>query len=1130
MTENAERIRKALDLLQEGLLPFVERELAAKYGRYWAVEVTRSWNPNDVRWLNDDQLHWDTASLLRVIGEQWEEVFGKILGRSERSYINELREHRNRWAHQMPMGNEETRRMLDTAKLLLRAISAPQADEMELMERELVRIIYEEDERSGQRRKAVGVETLRVEGLPPWTKVVRPHPDVASGRYQKAEFAADIWQVHLGEGSSEYANAEEFFRRTYLTESLKQLLMEAMWRLNGKGGSAVVGLQTTFGGGKTHSMLTLYHLASGIDPKRLAGVEAIMQRAGVTSIPKTQRVVIVGNKISPGNPTKKADGTEIRTLWGELAWQLGGRAAYEQIRLDDERATNPGDRLRELLVAYGPCMILIDEWVAYARQLHEHGDLPGGSFETQFSFAQTLTESARSVPNCLLVVSLPDTQTSSSGPGGRDDGEVGGIRGREALHRLQNIVGRLETSWRPATAEEGFAIVRQRLFESLDPEGHKARDLVARAFVRFYAQNKADFPSGCSEPDYEERIKAAYPIHPEVFDRLYNDWSTLPRFQRTRGVLRLLASVIHRLWESGNESPLILPAHLPMDEERVRSELTRYLEEPWMPVLEKDVDGSSSLPARLDQEKTSFGKYAAARRVARTIYLATAPLQSAANMGIDDRQVKLGCALPGETPSIFGDALRELSTRATYLYSDGARYWYSTQPTVRKLAEDRAERLKREKDQRVMLHIADLMRKDRERTRKSLEKPEIIIFPRDTQEVSDEKAFRLVVFSPDYPYARSVPGGSKAEQVAEHFLGYRGSNVRQFRNTLAFLAPDERAVPDLEDAVRWYLAWESIRDDKELDLKESQRKQAERETNEARQALDVRLRETYIWILAPDQQKSGDPMQWKVYQLSGMTDEGVTMRAIRKLEQEEVLLRGIGDTILRRQMDSVPLWQGDHVPIWQLIEYFFRYYYLQKLIDVSVLTKAIRDGIRREKWEETFAYAEDYDEESGKYINLAVKKNVERIPTTEEEGRALLVKPEVARRQLEEEWARTFKPSAEGMDEHDDILLSGQQEAKRTSLQPEEPRLPPKPLRRQPVRFSGHVRLNANQLESEVNRVREEVIRHLEEAAKRAGGDITLELSITANFPNGGAPESAVRTVEENCRALSFAKAEFREF
>ena len=225
--------------------------------------------------------------------------------------------------------------------------------------------------------------------------MVTPHKDVASGRYQQAEFAADLWQVHLGEGTDEYRNPVEFFRRTYLTESLKRLLVGAVRRISGQGGDPVVQLQTNFGGGKTHSMLALYHLFSGTRPAGLAGIDAVDAGGRRQEAADGEARGAGGQQDLARQPVKKPDGTVVRTLWGELAWQLGGKKAFERVQADDEKATSPGDVLRELFNEYGPCLILIDEWVAYARQLHDQSDLPAGGFETQFTFAQALTESAK---------------------------------------------------------------------------------------------------------------------------------------------------------------------------------------------------------------------------------------------------------------------------------------------------------------------------------------------------------------------------------------------------------------------------------------------------------------------------------------------------------------------------------------------------------------------------------------------------------------------------------------------------------------------------------------------------------------------------------------------------------------
>ena len=336
-----------------------------------------------------------------------------------------------------------------------------------------------------------------------------------------------------------------------------------------------------------------------------------------------------------------------------------------------------------------------------------------------------------------------------------------------------------------------------------DPTQFKDRDVVARSFAELYRTQHQEFPPECRDVDYEKRIKAAYPIHPEIFDRLYTDWSTLVKFQRTRGVLRLMAAVIHSLWEKGDRNALILPANIAIDDPRVQFELTRYLADNWVPVIERDVDGPSSLPLRLDGEVPNLGKFAASRRVARAIYLGSAPTTDAAQRGIEDRSVKLGCVMPGESPAVFGDALRRLAGAATYLYQDGPRYWYSTQPTVTKLAEDRAEQLRRDPD-KVVQELGSRLRTD---LRSTGEFNRVHPLPQSGQDVPDDRDARLVVLGTDTPYSKERD--NPAETAAKAILESRGSVPRIYRNTLVFLAVDKTRLQDLDEAVRRYLAWES---------------------------------------------------------------------------------------------------------------------------------------------------------------------------------------------------------------------------------------------------------------------------------------------------------------------------------
>ena len=1109
---NHERVGKALELLRAGLTPFVEREFKAKFGDGWASEIRDALVDTRLG-ANKSETINDVAALLVAMDRKWGDVFRLILGKTERSLVNELLAVRNRWAHQETFSSDDTYRALDSAGRLLTAVSAPQSDEIEKVKTELLRVRFDEQARSEKRKSAgTAIESAVTGGLKPWREVVTPHKDVASGHYQQAEFAADLWQVHLKQGTDEYKNPVEFFRRTYLTESLKGMLVGAVRRLTVGGGDPVVQLQTNFGGGKTHSMLALYHLFSGIAPSELAGIDAVMQEAGATKLPPARRVVLVGNKISPGNPSTKPDGTVVRTLWGEIAWQLGGKKAFARVKADDEKATSPGDVLRELFNEYGPCLILIDEWVAYARQLHDQSDLPAGGFETQFSFAQVLTESAKLAKNCLLVISLPASDTAGSPHTQADDVEVGGQRGREALDRLRNVVGRVESSWRPASAEEGFEIVRRRLFEPMtDSAQFKDRDVVARAFADFYQAQQAEFPPECRDADYEKRIKAAYPIHPEIFDRLYTDWSTLVKFQRTRGVLRLMAAVIHSLWEKGDRNPLILPANISIDDPRVQFELTRYLSDNWVPVIEKDVDGPSSLPLRLDGEVPNLGKFAACRRVARAIYMGSAPTTAAAHRGIEDRRVKLGCVMPGESPAVFGDALRRLAAAATYLYQDGPRYWYSTQPTVTKLAEDRAEQLKRDSDK--VVHELD--RRLREDLRRTGDFSRIHPMPQSGQDVPDDLDARLVVLGVDHAYGKEP--GNAAEVAAKAVLQSRGNTPRLYQNTLVFLAADKTRLQDLDEAARKYLAWESILAEKiALNLDPQQVKQAETQMASADGAVTARLPETYQWLLVPVQATPQAAVEWQALRLSGQ--DALAVRASKKLRSDGLLATGFAATLLRMDLDKVPLWRGDHVAIKQLAEDFARYLYLPRLKDSSVLVGAIRDGLALLTWEQdSFAFADSFDEGAGRYRGL---RGGQVVSVVDGGAQGLLVKSGVARKQLDAESVK----SSDGASSAGPTVGSDGAEASRPGAGPTETH-PRAPAQAQPKRFHGTVTLDATRVGRDASRIADEVIAHL---AGLVGSAVTVTLEIEAQIPSG-APDHVVRTVTENSRTLKFTSQGFEK-
>jgi predicted AAA+ superfamily ATPase len=511
--------------------------------------------------------------------------------------------------------------------------------------------------------------------MKPWREIIIPHRDVLEGTFQQSEFAADITAVHTGKATREYQESSAFFDRTFITEGMRLLLTQVAQRLTGKGGEPVIQLQTAFGGGKTHTMLAVYHLATRkCALSELAGIPDLVERAGLMDVPQARVAVLDGSDLAPGQPRKHGR-QAIKTLWGELAWQLGAQEGFALVKDADATGTSPGnDVLRELLAAYAPCVVLIDELVAYVRQFPEGQTLSGGSFDSNLSFVQALTEATKLVPTAVVLASSPESAV-----------EAGSQRGAAALRALEKTFGRMQALWKPVATEEAFEIVRRRLFEPVCDA--KTRDTVCRAFADAYAAEGTTLPAETQEHRYYDRLAQAYPIHPEVFDRLYEDWSTIEGFQRTRGVLKLMAKVIYRLWDDGNRDLMILPGSLPLDNGSTRNELTYYLPAGWDPVIERDIDGDRSETKEMENREPRFGQVSAARYVARTIFLGSAPSSTATKPGIrgvDRARVILGCLQPGQTSSVYSDALNRLADRLHYLNSSGdkvqdaTRFWFDT--------------------------------------------------------------------------------------------------------------------------------------------------------------------------------------------------------------------------------------------------------------------------------------------------------------------------------------------------------------------------------------------------------------------------------------------------------------------
>lgn len=1088
-----QHVFEGMELLPEALTPFVEKRLESSLTGHWPVQVVE--RISGLR-VSQGAVNWDQQGLLKTMMVYWKEAFANVLGHTERSFVSELLEVRNRLSHNENFTYDDAERALDSMRRLMSSISAGEtAEKLGVMRDTILRIKFTELQRNEERRKTqrtdISVET--VSGLLPWREVVEPHQDVATGAFTQAEFAADLGKVHNGSAPSEYSNPKEFFARTYLTDGLSTLLVGAAKRLSGAGGDPVVELQTNFGGGKTHSMLALYHMAGGTPARDLPGLDQLLQKQDLTVPEKINRAVLVGTSRGPQDVIKTKDGLEIRTTWGELAYQLGGAEGFAMVAENDAKGIAPGSNLLEsLFKAFAPCLILIDEWVAYLRQIYKVEGLPSGSFDANLSFVQSLTEAVKTSPGTLLVASLPASQI-----------EVGGEGGQEALSRLKQTFSRVESSWRPASQEESYEIVRRRLFKEIPGDRFHHRDNTLKQFAKLYRENANDFPQGVADEDYRRKLEKAYPIHPELFDQLYVSWGSLEKFQRTRGVLRLMAQAIHELWMNNDPSVMIMPGSVAISSARVEPELLHYLEPAWQAIIAGDVDGTMSTPYKIDQSAPNLNRYSATRRVARTIFMGSAPMHGQQNKGLDDRQINLGVVQPGERPAIFGDALRRLTNQSKFMHSDLGKHWYSMSASLNRIAADRAGQIE---EALVLVTI------DKELTKyingigdrghfDAVQVPP----PTNSGDVPDEAGgVRCVVLGVAHPH--SGRDGSEAMVEAKDILLQRGSAPRVYRNTLVFLAAETKQIDGLKEATRAELAWgEIVRDTERLNLTQSDEALAKAKLAEAQETMKTRLRETWCYLIYPIQEDATKNVEWMAGRIAAQ--DGVLSRASKKLVSEEGLMPELGPGRLDRDLQKY-IWNGKpHLSLKDLWEYLNRYTYLPRVKNRAVLINSVRSAISN-MLPGPFAYAERYDEATQSYVGLAIESSANAAVVIDSDS--VIIKPDVAeakrpKAKTESDTTTAGGTNAGGMQEAAGTMGAGS--ASSTTSED-----------RKPTRFAGTVMIASGRPAHEFRQIVEGIV---EQLTTLSGSDVSLKLEIDAEVPSG-LDRGKVRTLLENATTLGF--------
>lgn len=595
--------------------------------------------------------------------------------------------------------------------------------------------------------------------LPSWWQVAIPRKDIITGELTEAIFAADLGDVVSGCAPIEYQDASIFFQKTYLTCGLSNLLDNVLNRLTSGKGDSVIQLQTPFGGGKTHSLLALYHIVQNYE--KIKYVDFISK---FTKVKDAKIVVFVGTQ---PNPLKD------KTLWGEIAYQLG---CYDKVKENDEKRRAPGRKILDEILGDSPVLILIDELVEYMVKAKD--------FAEQISaFSQELTETIKSKDNCCLICTLP-----SSAP----YGEVG----ERALQELQKIYGRIETVYTPVEGVEIYEIIRKRLFENIGDE--KTVKKVAQNYFNLYQQLGADTPSDVRELEYRKRIEHAYPFHPELIDVLYERWGSYHTFQRTRGILRILAEVVRDLYTRKVVSPLIQSSLINFDNQTIRREFIKHIGNEYDSVISADISVNAG---KIDKEMGSeYEKYNIARGIATSVFL----YSFSAGISRDTTLPRIRVSLLRENipPTIVGDAVAKLEERLWYFHSEKTQYAFRNQPNITKIIMEKEETVSNEV---IQNKIREFIQKH---SGKSLE---VYIWPESSSDIPDNKNLKLIILSSIFSY-----NYDKGRKFAEELFEKAGIGFRIYKNVFFILMIDENQFVSLNKTIRRYLALNEIQNDKSL--------------------------------------------------------------------------------------------------------------------------------------------------------------------------------------------------------------------------------------------------------------------------------------------------------------------------
>lgn len=739
-----------------------------------------------------------------------------------RSCLQELQDTRNDWAHFDEDGLDEDvaerafSNMVQVAKLL----------EMEDLEEELKRVkggtqarveqTPQTERVQPQSPKRDNTETVDYSGvLPAWFNSIMPQYDIRNGQLDESIFAANIEEVATGTAPVVYQDIVSFFDRTYVTDGMRELIRRVVQALNGKESqNRVISLQTGFGGGKTHSLISLYHTVKySRDFRNMEAARHILDPEDMPQFDDARVAVFTQNTVSVVDGHQVEDGIITHTLWGELAYQLGGRDGYERVRRADEQRIAPtANDIKPIIEGATPALILIDELADYCAKASGL-TVGGGTLFTQTnSFMQTLTEVVASIPKTVLICTLPASarEVASS--------EIG----QEILSALETRVVRVGSSVKPVDDEEIFEVVRRRLFDKM--EKHEVIEQVARKYKDMYHNRRDALPLEADRVAYIELVKKAYPFHPELINFFHVRWGSDSRFQRTRGVLRLLASIVKDLWQRRSTlvgtQALIQTSDVQLENlPTLQSTITSLMGAQWDSVMHADVFGTISNAYKLDEQNAgnNIGKYRLATAVTTTILMASV---GSSSQKISLKQLKLCLLKPDAFQHIDIDStVNQLENIVHYMYrssiGEEQNFWFQAKPNINILINQAKGDVK---DDEIYGEVLQMMKQ----SVTSITKVKVLVDP--SGDVPEQKQLTFVVMHPKYTVAAGGCVSRSAEFAIKQMAQMKGSSQRVYRNTMLYLLCSEAGKAALSMKLREYLACDKIIKEYGSQLDSEQRK------------------------------------------------------------------------------------------------------------------------------------------------------------------------------------------------------------------------------------------------------------------------------------------------------------------